>query len=237
MNTHRDFSRNSASSRAIPVTKIIERVLKDPVIPYFGENKPGMQDQGPITGQELEEVTKHWLDARDRAVDQAENLRFLNVHKQVTNRLLEPFMWHTAIISSTRWNNFFTQRCHPDAQPEMQTIAKMMLAAMKASTPAQLGEGNWHLPYITEQDVEEYPVSLLLQLSTARCARVSYLSHDGSHDPEADLVLFKRLLAGNHWSPFEHVAQAVNESYPGEYGNFDSGWMQFRKFQEKEYVH
>jgi thymidylate synthase ThyX len=236
-NTHRQFSRNSASSRAIPVKKQIERLIDDSFVPAeWGCNKPGMQADGILDHVDSVTANNLWDAAKENAIEVANSLANLGVHKQLVSRLLEPFMWHTVITSATQWGNFFSQRCHKDAQPEMQTIARMMLAAYKASKPNPLGEGNWHLPYITEQDIEAYPVPLLLQLSVARCARVSYLSHDGKHDPEADLELFKKLHQGNHWSPFEHVAMAINESEPYEYKNFSSGFIQYRSLMPNENV-
>jgi thymidylate synthase ThyX len=235
MNTHRLFSRNSASSRAIPTKKIIQRINDDPFYPTWTANQAGMQGRELSTDAQI--ICKNeWDFARREAIKAAEAMSMAGAHKQNVNRVLEPFMWHTAIITSSRYNNFFSQRCHPDAQPEMQEIAVMMRDTLKMSKPNALGEGNWHLPYITEQDIEEYQVPLLLQLSVARCARVSYLSHDGTHDPEADLALFKKLNEGNHWSPFEHIAMAVTDSEPGEHGNFDSGWLQLRKHYPKEYI-
>ena len=215
---------------------MIQRVKDDPFIPAsFGGNRPGMQAGEAI--DDYDTAKRVWLEARWDAVRGAETLAELGVHKQLSNRLLEPFMWHTVIISGTRWKNFFAQRCHPDAQPEMQTIANMMLAAYKASKPNELTEGNWHMPYVEEEDIADHPIPLLLQLSVARCARVSYLSHDGQRNPEADLALFKKLYEARppHASPFEHVAQAVRDSEPNEYKNFDSGWIQFRHFVPNEY--
>jgi len=233
MNTHRMFSRNSASSRAIPTEKIIQRVLEDPFIPEaFLENVKGMQG-----GNELPEVKNsqagwHWTGSRNAAIIAATELVKLNVHKQYVNRLLEPFMWHTCIISATEWSNFFAQRCHPDAQPEMQKIAYLMKEAYDNSTPALLKEGGWHLPYVgwgsDFEYIDEYKPDddVWKQVSVARCARVSYLQHDKQQSIQKDVDLYNKLVHGMHWSPFEHVAQSgpANEAS----GNF-YGWYQFRK--------
>lgn len=151
--THRLLSRNSASSRAIPVTRLIDRVLEDPVIPlYIGANQKGMQ-----AGSELNEVDRQsaidaWLEARDEAVGAARSLVALNVHKSIPNRLLEPWMWITVIISATEWDNFFGLRRHKDAEPHFQYLANMMWEAREASKPEQLGAGEWHLPLISHED-------------------------------------------------------------------------------------
>ncbi len=225
-NTHRQFSRNSASSRAIPTEKIIARVMENPFVPEeFVENKKGMQGGAILEKSMHLDCVETWLNARNNAVYEARNLLARNVHKQYVNRLLEPFMWHTAIVSATEWSNFFAQRCHPDAQPEIQKIAYMMRELYEANVPDVLNVRAWHLPYI-QDDEWEMNIGDKVRLSVARCARVSYLSQDGLREHEADYALFARLEQGSHWSPFEHVAQASEEDVQS--GNF-TGWVQYRK--------
>jgi len=261
-NTHRIFSRNSASSRAIPVAKQLRHVLEDPYIPIeFGSNQPGMQAGAPLEGATREAAEVEWLRARDDAVrhvlalmttpeivarhedpraclEEAEGslknppAAWLNVHKQVANRLLEPFMWHTVIVSSTTWDNFFNLRCHPDAQPEIQLVAKKMREAILGSDPIQLQEGEWHLPLIRPEDREEAATDdELVKVSVGRCARVSYLTHAGTRDLDADITLYNRLLESGHMSPMEHAAlpMSTEELSNGEWcGNFQ-GWCSHRK--------
>ena len=155
LNTHRVFSRNSASSRAIPVHKQVERVVHDPAVPVeFGSNQRGMQAGDPLVGEGEARARHTWLAARDAAVEAAEALRELGVHKQVTNRLLEPFMWHTVIVSATWWDGFWEQRCSPLAQPEIRVAAEAMRAAYDASTPVEVGADGWHTPYLRPEDGE-----------------------------------------------------------------------------------
>jgi hypothetical protein len=173
---------------------------------------------------------RYEIKARDNAVKQARKLQDLGVHKQLTNRLLEPFMWHTAIISATEWDNFFALRCHPDAQPEFRRTAEAMRDARDASTPRTIH--NWHLPYVDPEELlalEVAGMSLpdVALVSSMRCARVSYLTHDGKRDPEADRARALELIAAGHMSPFEHAAHALAE--PTFVGNF-RGWAQRRKF-------
>jgi thymidylate synthase ThyX len=253
-NTHRMFSRNSASSRAIPVEKMIKRVVEDPYIPSsWGKNQKGMQ-----AGEEVDSTDKwlaqsDWLKARDSAVTHAKSLLGRGIHKQLTNRLLEPFMWHTCIVTATEWDNFFNLRCHPDAHPEIRRTAEKMRVAMKVSEPTDLDYGQWHMPLIHQEDYDWWAkttqvLDLALQkISVARCARVSYLTHDGKRDHEADLDLHNRLLSSGHMSPFEHVARPIEEEDYGNprfaltpwrkegdrfvldfLGNF-RGWVQYRK--------
>jgi hypothetical protein len=157
---------------------------------------------------------------------------WLNVHKQVANRLLEPFMWHTVIVTATEWDNFFALRCHSDAQPEIRRAATEMRAALEASEPAELGEGEWHLPLIRPEDLEEdRPEEDLVKISAGRCARVSYLTHAGVRDLDADIELHDRLLASGHMSPLEHPGRPLSEAELAESewsGNF-RGWRQYRK--------
>jgi len=227
-NTHRQFSRNSASSRAIPVEKMIERVESDPFIPKkFPKNQKGMQADDFLTGDEAESAKEAWLDALGKAVQSAKSLLRLNVHKQITNRLLEPFMWHTVVVTSTEWSNFFAQRCDKDAQPEIQTIAYMIQDLYNSGIPNQVSLGKWHTPYILSEEVGTLPDDYLTKISVARCARVSYLTQEGIRDIKKDLELFNRLTTGNHWSPFEHVATPDTDARCTS-GNF-RGWYQFRK--------
>lgn len=225
-NTHRVFSRNSASSRAIPVHKQIARLVDDPAIPVeFGSNQPGMQAGPALQGEDLEAARKSWLAARDEAVRSAEAMIDLGVHKQVANRILEPFMWHTVIVTATDWDGFWHQRCSPLAQPEIRVAADAMRAAYDASTPASVAAGGWHTPYIREED-GDLDLETAKRVSAARCARVSYLTHDGRRDLEADLTLYDRLVTADppHWSPLEHVATPSADDPPGNF----RGWAQLR---------
>jgi thymidylate synthase ThyX len=228
-NTHRMLSRNSASSRAIPVKKRIEAVLNDPFVPeQFGRNQKGMQAGEPFVSTEHSQARFIWQSALNDALIYAEQLAELGVHKQLANRLLEPFSWHTAVVTATDFNNFFHLRCHPDAQPEFQKIAGMIRDVMEASEPKEFCYGDWHLPYITDEDYSLENAGLHLgAVSAARCARVSYLTHEGKRDISADSALATRLLASGHLSPFEHPARADirTDAY---FGNL-RGWVSYRK--------
>jgi thymidylate synthase ThyX len=263
-NTHRVFSRNSASSRAIPIAKQLRRVLEEPYVPIeFGSNQPGMQAGPPLSGAKLEAAEAEWLRARDDAVrrvlgliagpdaldpdedlfealgrvegivrDKSQPAAWLNVHKQVANRLLEPFMWHTVIVTATEWENFWNLRCHADAQPEIRLVAERMREAARASKPAELDWDEWHLPLVRPEDREQVAsIEDLIKISAGRCARVSYLTHAGKRDLEADIGLHDRLLESGHMSPLEHPARPLgsNELGDGEWsGNF-RGWHSYRK--------
>lgn len=228
-NTHRAFSRNSSSSRAIPIAKQIERVLENPAVPIsFGKNQKGMQAGDEIDNPEV--AREAWLKARDSAVEHAQHLAALGVHKQTVNRLLEPFMWQTIIVSATEWQNFFSQRCSPLAQPEIRLAAEAMRTAYESSTPVEIFKGEWHTPYITREEEAILSMEERKQISVARSARVSYLNHDGVRDLEADFNLYNRLVSANppHYSPMEHVAT------PGDgLGNFE-GWKQLRHVLESQ---
>lgn len=237
--THRVFSRNAASSRAIPIKKMISAVREDPALPvYWGRNQTGMSAREEIAPEVAELAREEWAAALDDALRHAERLaaKDIDLHKQLVNRLLEPFAWITVIITATEWANFFTQRCHPDAQPEIKHIAEMMLAAYRASAPGPVAAGRWHLPLI-QDDERDLPDELLCKLSVARCARVSYLTHDGNRDHARDLELYERLLGGGangHWSPFEHVATPAAD--PAERSANFAGWEQYRKRFPQEHA-
>lgn len=244
-NTHRSFSRNSASSRAIPVQKQIDKVLNDCAFPVeFGSNQAGMQAGPPLTGKELEVVKDIWAEAARSAVQYAETLMKAGVHKQVTNRLLEPFMSHQVIVTSTEWQNFFNQRCSPLAQPEIRVAAEAMFDVFQESVPQPLEIGEWHLPYLRPEDWSEASLEDLIKISAARCARVSYLTQNGIRDLQEDITLYERLTTAEppHYSPLEHVAtpDASNVSWHkmdltplAKLGNFP-GWRQLRHSLHQE---
>lgn len=227
-NTHRLFSRNSASSRAIPIEKQIAKILKNPAYPVeWGRNKSGMQAGEPLNPKDAKRARKIWKRSSKRAIRDCRKLEKLGVHKQIANRILEPYMWHTVIVTSTEWDNFFEQRCSPLAQPEIRAVANAMRDAYRKSVPMFIVTGEYHLPYI--QPGEFYlPDLKKIKISIARCARVSYLTHSNEYSIEKDIVLFNRLLNADppHWSPFEHVATPLA---PGlsDAGNFD-GFAQLR---------
>lgn len=235
-NTHRAFARCSASSRAIPVHKMLQRVNENPALPVsWPLEQKGMQGGDEMTWEERERAEEVWLKARDRALDCAEELVAMGLHKSVVNRLLEPFLWHTIIVSSTEWENFFVQRCSPLAQPEIRVTAELMREALDASEPVKLAPGDWHMPYITAEDLEACRAVKAdpRRVSVARCARVSYLNHDGKRDPEIDELLFLRLVQAEppHWSPLEHVATPAPAGFE-PLGNF-TGWEQYRHYKGK----
>lgn len=230
-NTHRMFSRNSASSRAIPSTTIIKTLMDEPALPtHWGKNQKGMQ-----ANEEVGEVVKEhckavWLEARDNAVRSVNELLQLGLHKQVANRLLEPFMWQTILATATDWENFFSLRAHQDAQPEFQQLAYLMLQRYNESIPTELEPGDWHIPF-ADQHAESLSIDDKLKVCTARAARVSYVNFEGQIDHQKDFSLHDSLKDSGHWSPFEHAAMCIDA--PLRFGNF-VGWKQYRKFFETE---
>ncbi len=219
-------SRNSASSRAIPTSKLIERVSNDPAMPLeWGRNKAGMSASDVLAADEAGAAQAVWLQARDDAVRHARELLELNVHKQELNRILEPFLWHTVIVSATEWENFYSLRCAPNAQPEIRAAALLMREAMDASVPQRLEYGEWHTPLLAP-DEAGLDLEVRRRISAARCARVSYLTHEGKREVERDLELFERLRADRHLSPFEHVATPAQDAE--FHANF-RGWFQMRR--------
>lgn len=229
-NTHRMFSRNASSSRAIPTAKLMQQLREDPVIPVeWGRNQSGMQAREVLDAETARAAEAQWLQARDAALAHAEQLRATGVHKQIVNRVLEPWMWTSVIVSSTTYDNFFTLRCHADAQPEIKRLADLMREAFVRSTPVARAAGEWHMPFVGPDD-EGLSIEERREVSVARCARVSYLTHIGTRDIDADRRLHGQLLDAGHWSPFEHVAVAAPD---GErYNNF-TGWQAYRSQMEQ----
>jgi len=214
LNTHRMLSKSSASSRAIPVEKMIAAVENDPYIPeQWDRNGAGMQGHGVVDDEDAGAAILEWLAARNDAVKRAKNLLARNIHKQITNRLLEPFMWHTVIVTATEWSNFFNLRCNPLAHPALRNTAEAMREAMAASTPSPITYGEWHLPYFdSARDADVAGPTNRVKVCVARCARVSYLTHDGIRDPSKDIALADSLLANGHMAPLEHVAQPMTRA-------------------------
>lgn len=264
--THRVFSRNASSSRAIPVERLIEDVRRNPVRPFsWGKNQRGMQ-----AAEELGEADRllaegEWDSAMQAAIAHAKTLASMGVHKQTINRILEPYSHINVIVTATEWDNFFSLRCHEAAQPEMRVLAMCIRGAMAASSPTILNSEHWHLPYVDCQFdgvLQKFfigdprgPVDLdtAIKCSVARCARVSYLTHEGKTPTlTQDLYLYDRLVKAEpiHASPAEHQAtpdKLVPVPMPpykpsgphrlewdqrDDHGNL-KGWVQYRKLLEQ----
>lgn len=231
--THRVFSRSASSSRAIPVKKMIEQVRNKPAMPlYWGSNKPGMQAGAELTGEDLANAKSMWRFAANEAANVAEEMNSLGLHKQVANRILEPFQFIHVIVTSTEWQNFFDLRISEFAMPEMRHLAELMWEAIYGATVSRnLKAGEYHLPYITEEERcgGRWTDQALCRISSARCARVSYLNHDGSDpDPVKDMDLAKDLFDRIHASPFEHVATPLTKDYSVDMCRNFKGWVQYR---------
>jgi len=225
MMTHRMFSRNAASSRAIPASKMIEKVENNPFIPIkFQKHHSGMQGTEYFEGKDHETARDLWLSSKDMALIHAKEMLDFGVTKQIINRTLEPYQWYTALFTATEWENFFALRADEPAEIHIQDLAFKMLEEYNNSEPKQLKAGEWHIPFGDNMDVEKLaniaplPNSshtefedLKVKIATARCARVSYENFDGSDDYQKDINLHDRLASMGHWSPFEHCARAMSE--------------------------
>jgi hypothetical protein len=227
LNTHRMLSKNSASSRAIPVKAMHAQIKDNPATPvYWGVNQPGMKAKSELVGVDLAEAKHIWNKAMDDAVHWADALASrLEVHKQIANRITEPWMTMKTVISGTEWANFFHLRNHPDAQPEIKALAEAMTVAYTTHLPVLLQPGEWHLPYITIaryvptdelQYFDENLNRLSLQdakvISASCCAQVSYRKNDASFDKA--FKIYDQLINSEpaHASPVEHQATPMNVS-------------------------
>lgn len=252
--THRVFSRNASSSRAIPFKRLLTDMLADPAYPiYWGSNQKGMQAGAPLKGWRLAMVKTAWWVGKWTAAGAAWLADKAGAHKQVVNRLIEPFSHITVVVTATQWTNWDALRCHKDAEPHIQDLAYRMKAARLASFPAKLKPGQWHLPFV-DTDIEDdgdqsYRMWMTLpgdpvngfffiskeeaiKVSVARCARTSYYTHDLKPTTiGADIELHDKLVDAVplHASPAEH--QATPDPYAEarhQWGNF-SYWIQYRK--------
>lgn len=225
--THRVFSRNASSSRATPLKVTLAEVYEDPV--FFDQvltNQPGMIGDKPLSEDQLKQFESDWrrLGATVAGFVEMMSLKY-NIHKQTLNRALEPWTRIRVLVTATSWNGFFNLRLVPDAQPEIQSLANAMKAAMDMSEPKN---DIWHLPYVDDR-MPNTCERKHIEMSIARCARVSYARHDGKASTyEEDKVLFDRLLKSWHMSPFEHAAV----SKEGWHANF-YGWQSVRNMYEE----
>jgi thymidylate synthase ThyX len=275
--THRVLSKNAASSRAIPIEKMIQQVIDNPAMPtWWGKNQSGMQAKEELNATENTfEVNgilgsynttprrfcqDEWLRARDAAIESARAMSAAGLHKQIANRLLEPWFNIRVILSGTDFGNFFALRAHPDAQPEFQELAYKMLEEYNKSDPIVKKKGQWHIPFGDKMDMEklffldefdeafahfdksredgglEYDKrinEIKIKIAVARCARVSYFNFEGTDDYAKDIAICNKLFGSvpRHLSPTEHVAM-VTDTYE-MYGNFHD-WKQYRKFFDGE---
>ena len=269
--THRVFSRNASSSRAIPVSKLIEDIYNDPAVPLFwGKNQKGMQAQaGEECNEPVRDIfiddgstldrTNAWCDATITACNQAQAFADAGYHKQIANRLLEPFSHINVVVTATEWDNFFTLRDHDAAEPHIRLLAQKIKEARDGAYVQTLQPGEWHLPFIGKYDildaVETHPENVkaqrraLKRLSVARSASVSYKTVEGFDMTmeRADAIYDKLFGPPLHASPFEHVAQADWQvksttsllwmwANPANHRNF-TGFRQLRSLIETGHCH
>lgn len=232
--THRVFSRNAMSSRAVPIEKMIEQVKTDYASPlHWGKNQAGMQAKDELEGEALNAMKTYWRDAAVIASEIAEDMDKVGGHKQIANRILEPFQTMKTVLTSTEFENFFWLRNHEDAQPEIKKLAEEMLKAQEESEPLELKVGDWHLPYFETSfwdgdwpalDINgtEYSLEDAKAISASCCAQVSYRKLDDSL--EKALNVYKRLVESEpvHASPFEHQATPISELVDDE---CDKPWI------------
>ncbi len=254
--THRVFSRNASSSRAIPVSKMLAMVREEPAMPiHWGKNQPGMQAKEELALGYKMHAERLWRMAAVKASQIAEDMMELGLHKQVANRILEPFQHIQVVLTATEWSNWDELRDHDDADPNIHQLARQVKLARESSEPKLLLPDEWHLPYVSESErndgyFRDKP-ELLRKISAARCCRVSYLKHDGSvANVQEDLDLCNRLAGAHpiHASPFEHQATPMRKgegfaqegvSHIDRYGDCWSGnfnsWIQYRKVIEDQF--
>jgi hypothetical protein len=204
-------------------------VTEEPALPiYWGKNQKGMAAEEELNEEEKAKVLKTILLLRDVSVKMVESLNDIGLHKQTANRYLEPWQHMATVVTATEWANFKALRINKKAQPEFKELAVQMQEAMLKSNPRILHAGEWHTPYVGDEERTRGDNHYAIKLSVARCARVSYKSHEtGLVDVPADLSRFDALLASGHMSPFEHQARPLED--PMEWsGNF-RGFEQYRK--------
>lgn len=264
MLTHRVKSRNARSSRAVPDKIMLEEIRTDPFVPWWWTRlQSGMQGErghdapvmllDPRDDREQILSKEHaWLSARDDALRHAKAFADAQYHKQIFNRLVEPFMWIDGLITAVSWKNFLWLRDDDAAEPHLRDFAIAIGKLLSDATPEPLDDGDWHLPYITRDDrmaaadrfgrISEQ-TSWLRKISAARCARMSYTPFNGEASYEAELQRYLRLTADArlHASPMEHQATPDilladgRWAQPHLHGNLQ-GYVQGRKLDPREFV-
>ena len=261
--THRVFSRNARSMRAVPIKTMVEEVRNDPFVPWhWGKNQRGMQASEECNTRiptdfiplELDcndlDREEAWRHAARAAAGFAEAFGEAGYHKQVANRLIAPFTWKHTLITSTSWANFLNLRDHEDAEPHFHDLAGMVRQAIRDASYEMLQPGEWHLPYVTETEKVDYDLDTQRKLSVARSARISYRPFDGDYSIASEIERYERLVGSQplHASPTEHQATPDTGSpvykRPKKWvydnarlsGNFAPGWIQFRKTLPFEYI-
>lgn len=231
------LAKNSASSRAIPIEKMMNAVWNDPAeFEQYGTANKGMQAAELMEPLTAERFRRDWRFAVAPAMEFAEKWKD-RAAKQMVNRIMEPWMHMTVICTGTDWHNFYALRAHPAAQPEFQVLAYRMLSLYLAATPTPVEYGEWHLPLVESgrdsqgRIITSDILEALKQASVARCARVSYTRHDAEDTPDKNRELHDRLQSSGHMSPFEHQATPNPDGKPG-YGLYSgcyNGWLSYRK--------
>ena len=257
---HSQLKCNTSSSRAIPVKQNNQYILSDVAMPVrFGKNQSGMQDCGELDNPVVIDGKSYtpqqaWEYAAGLMCKVSDAFADAGYHKQVCNRLTEPFQYTEAVFSGSEWANFFWLRCDQDADPTIKVLADLCFQAYADDDDWQLlSHGQWHLPYVDckfidgEQVFYQEDKQLTLQeaklISMSTCAQASYRKEDNSL--EKALVVEGRLFSGKkvHASPSEHQAMAFNmfsDAFDGtgithhnKQGDLCSGnlvgWVQFRQ--------
>lgn len=221
INTHRTFSRSSSSSRAIPVKKMLEHIENSPAMPLrFGENQRGMQDKGTDSSN-AEAAKELWIASAKSAASFASVMDSMGIHKQVCNRIVEPYQTMRTCITATCWNNFFNLRFHQDADPTLYALAQVMKEAMLESTPDVLSHWQWHMPFVDghfDEDGEQFftdeegniiSEEEALKISASCSAQTSFRLSDTSLEKAESI--YKKLIESKpaHASPLEHQAKAI----------------------------
>lgn len=250
--THRVISRNASSSRAIPVNKIIDSIESDIARPiHWGQNQKGMQAHNHVDDETAAKAMALWDEAAKSSIEYARKMAELGIHKQVVNRITEPFSHISVVATATDWANFFSLRYHIDAQPEIRELAKQMLKVYLSNQPKKVltyssfdevteidnnVTKNAHLPFVLPEE-RDLPFGDAVAISQARCARTSYNNHDGTaNDIGKDKTLTKGLSDSGHFSPFEHQGISIHPVCGKFKGNFNHNydWVQLRKMYPNE---
>ena len=241
VNTHRMLSKNSASSRAIPTSRMIELIRQNPAEPVFwGKNQPGMSAAEELSGDDLRAAQESWFTAMEHALCALQDMTDAGLHKQIANRVAEPWCMMKTVMTGTHFANLYHLRRHPAAQPEFKTLCDAMIKAENEFGDMNvLLPGQWHLPYIDVQETargmryfagaEEVDLETAKKVSASCCAQVSYRRLDESVDKALDI--YGKLIESDpkHASPVEHQGTPMKMTHQRDLSDWEHGVTHMRR--------
>lgn len=244
---HRLLSNSVKSNRAVSMKQIRKEVIEDPYVPIkFGGQQAGMVAIDEDQFGYAKVCRWLWKNSRWGAVGVHWLFEKLKLHKEITNRILNPWQWVRSTTTATDYDNFYKLRLHKDAQKDINVIAKAMHEALQLSEPMLINAGEYHVPYVSrrrtgngeleyyDSDGTQLNTQQAIEASCARCARSSYDNHDGTKASyfnratakgRSDQEIYQDLINSDpvHGSCGEHQATPLVVAYKNKKPIYPAG--------------